>query len=94
MLLSEKIFKIVAFPGGLDLVGNYSSDWELLNCVVKVWLKNAFISSVLKCLAVSDVEEIPFIIQSSEVLIFTSSFDINILCSLSTQCTVFLVCDA
>jgi hypothetical protein len=42
---------------GLVLVVNCTSDCEPLNCAVDGWWKKAFISNVLKCTAVGDVEE-------------------------------------
>lgn len=65
------IFKVVAFPVGLVLVVNCTSEWETLNCAVKFWWKNAFMSSVLKCRAISDVDDTSFIIQNPNVAAFT-----------------------
>jgi hypothetical protein len=51
------MFKIVAFPMGLVLVVNCTSDWKHLNFAVKFWWKNASMSSVSKCRAISDVDD-------------------------------------
>lgn len=63
---------------------NYTSDWGRLNCVVKIL--------VAECLRVvcRDAKETPFVIQSADIIVSTTSFDTNILCTLLTQRTTFM----
>jgi len=84
------IFKIVAFPMGLVLVVNCISDWEPLNCAVKFWWKNASMSSVLKCRAISDVNDTSFIIQNPKVDAFTLVLIFTFPAVCSHSVTVFL----
>ena len=75
---------------GLVLVVNCTSGWEPPNCAVKFGWKNAFMSFVLKCRAISAVNDTSFIIQNPKVPAFTLVLKFTFPAVCSHSVTVFL----